>query len=162
MNIIECQLFTRFIRSRREVGCIFYDINQALGVSLQASQLSELLKFPSCALGALWWHLMVPSLAVIPERLWSLGHHDICLHITPPLLVAATRPYSYPPHNIHTYFWGAALPHSMVFWWSCSSQDSSPDHGVDTGPKWAIRISSWGIWILSWDKYRESSHSSTP
>ena len=116
MNIIECQLFTRFIRSRREVGCIFYDINQALGVSLQASWLSELLTFPSCALGALWWHLMLLSLAVIPERLWSLGHHDICLLVTPPLLVAATRPHSYPPPNIHTYFWGAVLPHSMVFW----------------------------------------------
>lgn len=110
MNIIECQLFTRFIRSRREVGCIFYGINQALGVSLQDSPLSELLKFPSCALGALWWHLMLLSLAVIPERLWSLGHHDMCLRITPPLLVAATRPYSYHPPHTHILLGSCPTP----------------------------------------------------
>lgn len=114
VNIIECQLFTRFIGSRKKVGCTLYVINQPLSVSLWASWLPELLKFPTCALGALWWCLMPLTLAVTPKGLWSFRHKAISLLITSPLLVAATRPPLLPPN--HHILSGAALRHPMLFW----------------------------------------------
>ena len=95
------QLFTRLIK---QVDCTGYDLNQPLGVSLQACRLSAILKFPSCALGSSRVAEVLLSLAFIPETLWSLGHYDICLPITPLLLVAATKPPTLtPPPNTHTF-----------------------------------------------------------
>ena len=42
-------------------------------------------------------------LALIPETLRGLGHCDICLPITPLLLVAATEPPTLTPTNTHTF-----------------------------------------------------------
>lgn len=108
------QLFTRLIK---QVDCTGYDLNQPLGVSLQACRLSAILKFPSCALGSSWAAEVLLSLAFIPETLWSLGHYDICLPITPLLLVAATKAPTLTPHQ-HTHLW--ELPHPNP----CSSDEA--------------------------------------
>lgn len=77
-----------------------------------------ILKFPSCALGSSWVAEVRLPLALIPETLRGLGHCDLCLPITPLLLVAATEPPILTP-NQHTHLWELPYPNP------CSSDEAA-------------------------------------
>ena len=149
------QLFTRLIK---QVDCTGYDLNQPPGVSLQACRLSATLTFPSCALGSSWVAEVLLSLAFIPETLWSLGHYDICLPITPLLLVAATKPptLTCPPTNTHTFgscptqIQALLMKLSILWLWG--------EHRTFVGNQNLFL----GNTNFELRKYPESSHSSTP